>query len=387
MANLYFFNFKAHNGDLHYYREFIKDIINKLNYDEYYLLQNTSEKLLSDINKLKFDKLNDNCFINETIYNINNDIYINIHGSQLEDRQILNRNEHLSIFKGALNLDYYHYVFSIIYTKLNILISGIESYIPDIDYSKFEIENINTFINSNQRHKILICNGECHTFQSGKIDFLSIIDKLSENNKDLDFILTHKINLIKENILFTDDIINAKFPDLNEISYLSTFCDIIIGRASGPYCFTITKENIKNTNKTYIFITSSYLDGIYTDFNACDKLWINNFDDELIYNLIDNKIKKKISILKSKNSIKNIHITKSENRFDFSAPDDAENIRINSYVDNNGDGNFTIAYGTFFNFIAKDANYFIIISRFFTEKTKFKIQFLYFQELIYETIL
>jgi hypothetical protein len=134
MKNLYFFNFKAHNGDLHYNREFVKDIINKIDCDEYYLLQNMSEKLLLDIDKLKFGQLNNNCFINETTYIINNDIYINIHpGRNIIERMIISQNEHNEIYGGALSLDYYYQIFSIIYNKLNIKISGIYQYIPDIN--------------------------------------------------------------------------------------------------------------------------------------------------------------------------------------------------------------------------------------------------------------
>ena len=43
--------------------------------------------------------------------------------------------------------------------------------------------------------------------------------------------------------------------DLNEISYLSLFCDTIIGRASGPYVFTQVKENLYNPNKTFLAFT------------------------------------------------------------------------------------------------------------------------------------
>jgi hypothetical protein len=391
MKNLYFFNFKAHNGDLHYNREFVKDIINKIDCDEYYLLQNMSEKLLLDIDKLKFGQLNNNCFINETTYIINNDIYINIHpGRNIIERMIISQNEHNEIYGGALSLDYYYQIFSIIYNKLNIKISGIYQYIPDINYSKFEISNINNYIENNHKHKILICNGDCHnTHSSNDIDFLYITEKLSEKYTSIDFILTKKIDIEKENIIFTDDLIKADFPDLNEISYLSKFCDIIIGKASGPYCFTITKENIKNKNKSYIFITKEYfggwLDGIYTHYNMCDKIWINNFDNELILSQIDIEIDRKMNYLNSKNYIENISINRNNNRFDFSSIENATKISIGTSIDD-GNGIFDNAYGTYFDSLAKNCGYYIMLNRSLSKNAKIRIRIYYLQELFYEKI-
>ena len=82
-----------------------------------------------------------------------------------------------------------------------------------------------------------------------KIDINHLIEKLSDNYPHIDFILTEKSNIVKNNVLHTSDIIMTSGCDLNEISYLSTKCDIIVGRASGPYCFTHVKENMLNTNK------------------------------------------------------------------------------------------------------------------------------------------
>jgi hypothetical protein len=65
------------------------------------------------------------------------------------------------------------------------------------------------------------------------------------------FICTHRINTSCNNIKFTEDIIKVEGCDLNEIGYLSTFCDIIIGRNSGPFCFSTNTENINNSNTIF----------------------------------------------------------------------------------------------------------------------------------------
>ena len=54
MKKLYFNNFNCHNGDLHYYRAFIKDIINKTDFDEYYLLEKKSS---TDVYELVINRI------------------------------------------------------------------------------------------------------------------------------------------------------------------------------------------------------------------------------------------------------------------------------------------------------------------------------------------
>ena len=52
---------------------------------------------------------------------------------------------------------------------------------------------------------------------------------------------------------------------MNEISYLSTFCDLIIGRNSGPFCFASNKENINSINKTFYAFNDRKTDCFYKD--------------------------------------------------------------------------------------------------------------------------
>ena len=70
------------------------------------------------------------------------------------------------------------------------------------------------------------------------------------------------------NVFFTDNIINDELIfqtntfwesnrqkntcDLNEISYLSTCCDVIIGKNSGPFVFCETKDNLMDERKKIV---------------------------------------------------------------------------------------------------------------------------------------
>jgi hypothetical protein len=124
------------------------------------------------------------------------------------------------------------------------------------NYYKTINKGVDDFVSKNQNKKILFCNGPCLSGQCEYIgDMKSIIVDLSQEYPNKIFIATHKFECSIDNIKFTDDIIQSNTTDLNEIAYLSSFCDIIIGRSSGPLCFCCNKENINDPSKTfYVFL-------------------------------------------------------------------------------------------------------------------------------------
>lgn len=320
MKKLIFFN-HFNNGDIHYAREFIKDIINKTNYDEYYFLSKRSHRLLMDIPQLKNGPLDQNCLIDSPFYDINKDTYINTHLNVYE------------IFVDKVvdaSLDTFYDYFSIIFNKLKIPFEKKRFYIPSIDYSVYEINGINEYINNNRKIiKILICNGDVHSAQSLFVDFNILIQKLSEEHPNIHFILTNKIDYQRENILYTNEIIKSTHDsDLNEISYLSTHCSMIIGRSSGPYTFSNVKENLNNPDKILVSLCNIVTDLVFYNKVLCTKIWINNFDPINIYESINNQIFKL-------NSYSNIFDVKSiDDKIYITLLDDCdEEIRIDFYRD------------------------------------------------------
>lgn len=280
---LIFYN-NWHNGDIHLTREFVKDIIRKTNFNEYFYLHNNSHKLLKDIENLQFDNTNKYCLDSNIILQINYDIYVNVWigmGYHIEDI-------------GVPTLKSYYTLFNYIFRKLNISIEKMDYYIPDINYEKFEIERIKEFQSKNNRKKILIDNVEVMSYQSNNFNFNYIIDKLSDEYTEIDFILTNnQSKILKNNVFYTSDIINASNGDLNEISYISTFCNIIVGKTSGPYTYTVVKQNINDFNKSYICICNELLNAFwFISVNSnCNKIWINQYDENLILDIIRNEIK------------------------------------------------------------------------------------------------
>ena len=107
---------------------------------------------------------------------------------------------------------------------------------------------------------------------------------------------------IKISSCFKICLLSIFFPNLssnlNEISYLSTKCDLIIGRSSGPYTFCIVEENY-NKNKLIClcdeYSSSWFMDNEDYDIKSStienkDFTWSNNYNVENILELIKNKL-------------------------------------------------------------------------------------------------
>jgi len=129
-------------------------------------------------------------------------------------------------------------------------------YIPMIKFLKYDIQNICEFVTHHQELMVLISNGPVQSNQAYNFDFTPVVDRLCDEFKDVSFIVTSQISLEKPNLYFTWDIIKSdKGCDLNEIGYLSTFCNIVVGRSSGPQVFAQHHDNYVDSNKTNISFT------------------------------------------------------------------------------------------------------------------------------------
>lgn len=139
---------------------------------------------------------------------------------------------------------------------------------------------------------ILICNNGCLSGQSQNFDFDPIIDYLSKKYTDkCAFLVTNNTNVINENIIKISDLTEGFDSDLLLISYISLGCDIIVGRASGPYCYTHIKENLLDDSKTYISFTNYRSEGVWYENSRAKQVWSGNYDLNHVTKVIENEIK------------------------------------------------------------------------------------------------
>jgi len=130
--------------------------------------------------------------------------------------------------------------------RLDRLASDPREFYPQIDYSKHHISGVDAFMKENKGRKVMICNGDVKSAQAKNFDMSPAINALARRHRDITWIVTNPAARVEpaENVVMAADIIKKDGCDLNENSYMSTFCDVIVGRLSGPHTYTYTKQNL-----------------------------------------------------------------------------------------------------------------------------------------------
>lgn len=276
MNKVVFFN-HWHNGDVHVTRGIVKLIIKKVNKIDpnikFTYSHRNDPSLLSDIPNLDYDgNLLNNINCKEGLIVLEDTVYINTWYDQ--------QNQKFARQYGILTIDALYAALNNACVKLwgfslQEITNNPEDFFPSIDYSKFEISSIKTWLANNTGVKILIENGNAMSGQAQNFDMMPIIIKLAETHTDKTFILSKKEDLVlPNNIVYTHDIIKKQGTDLNEISFLSTHCDLIIGRSSGVFTFSIVGENI--FKRQIKIISFSHL------MSKQNKFWIGSLFHDLI---------------------------------------------------------------------------------------------------------
>ena len=144
---------------------------------------------------------------------------------------------------------------------------------PKIFFDEYQICFIKEWILTHGAFKkVLISNANVQSGQAVNFDFIPAIQELATRHPKTMFILTNKessINLKLNNIIYSSDIIKTSNMDLNENAYLGTFCDIIVGRASGPFTFCFNQDILFNRDVKMIsfsFETKDYAHYLKADW-------------------------------------------------------------------------------------------------------------------------
>lgn len=140
---------------------------------------------------------------------------------------------------------------------------SLKEYIPSIDYARIKVGYLPMFIDK-QRGKrlVLMCNGPTGSGQASNFAFGPMLDRMPYR-EDVAYIFTQYDNGIahevrsRGDVFFTDDLTGREPTgwDLNEISYLSRSCDVIVGRCSGAQMHTQVLPNWMDSRKTLLCFT------------------------------------------------------------------------------------------------------------------------------------
>lgn len=139
--------------------------------------------------------------------------------------------------------------------------ASIENFIPTYDFTFFHTAGVDDALSTFRQYKtkVLVANGECLSGQTnmpeGIYDFA--LADLVKAYPDVLFLFTNESALRAPNLLYTAKLIGLPpgITDLPEHAYLSRFCDVIIGRGSGPYTYAYTLENLMNEKKLFVCFT------------------------------------------------------------------------------------------------------------------------------------
>jgi len=268
-----------HNGDI-FYSRMITQALSK-------------HYVINFYHKLPPVLFEDTPEINEKSQNI--DLIFNMHNSNPESGFV-------NTWIGQYNMKYVH-KYNCSFRSNYILLTDIcdtlgiktpteEEVLPVVNYKNISnIDNIVKIVDdltSKYQKLIFVSTGPVHSVQSYNFDFTPIIRHLSSLYNDYCFIVTTDMENLNENVINGNKITQTT-PDLLQLSYISTKCDVIIGRSSGPFCFTHVKENLLNPNKTFISFARTLDEGMWYDKSIAKQIWSNNYDNNnIIKNITEN---------------------------------------------------------------------------------------------------
>lgn len=133
------------------------------------------------------------------------------------------------------------------------------SFLPDIDFSFCQIKAAKAFMaTSPARVKVLVANGRATAGQAPLFPMLPPLVELGRKYPGVLFIYTnteHEPDVsLPPNVHFSRSITRIGMPttDLNECGYLSTHCQLIVGRFSGAYTFSLIRKNLQGRAARYL---------------------------------------------------------------------------------------------------------------------------------------
>jgi len=293
ISSIVFYN-NCNNGDIHYSREYIKYFAKVMGVP--CAVNHTKcPRLLIDTN-IPFVSTNLWSIHTSGLHYDNNTLFMNTWVGQ-------EGNKWLQPYGCTLKNN--HRMFMEKAETLGISLLPEEEYIPSIDYSAFGVDEIQI----NTEKNVFVSNGNVMSGQGKNFDLDSVVVNLARKHPSCTFYVTQAIATDLPNVVDANTITRTAFnvaaSNLNELSYVSTFCDIIVGRASGPFCFTHTKQNLLDSKKTFIAAANVEREGHwvflddYTMTSRAKQIWYeshvhkNNDCVSEVFAMIDGEIHEK----------------------------------------------------------------------------------------------
>jgi len=139
------------------------------------------------------------------------------------------------------------------------------AFLPDIDFSVCRTKAARRNLSARPaRLKVLVANGRATAGQAQLFPMLPPLAELGRKYPDVLFIYTNTEHepavALPGNVVFSRNVTGIPAPetDLNECGFLSTHCQVIVGRFSGAYTFSMIKPNFSRPARFLTFSDVPY---------------------------------------------------------------------------------------------------------------------------------
>jgi hypothetical protein len=141
-----------------------------------------------------------------------------------------------------------------IYDYLKIpMIGDYTCYHPEILFDQCNTSHARDYLSSiGSTPLVVFCNNNVLSRQSDMGNMEKIIDNISSQFPDHQFLVTDRVNVHNPNVKYSEDVLNGIVGNLNQISYITHAAKLIVGKNSGPFSYAHTRSNMTNPHKTFM---------------------------------------------------------------------------------------------------------------------------------------
>lgn len=182
--------------------------------------------------------------------------------------------------------------------------SDVDAFLPTYEKSRLDTRSIDDLTERvfgnwpdgtrQWRTHVLLCNGQPMSGQTNMPPghFEQAMQAVIDAHPSALFIVTNPEmrQFFGNNVIFSCDITDVEGCDLPEIAVLSSHCDVIVGRGSGPYSFSLTRANLTDPSKTFVCFTDDERVARWVYMSDAVKaaiVWSNRYGVEDMRSVVD----------------------------------------------------------------------------------------------------
>jgi hypothetical protein len=262
MNKIVFFNF-FHNGDCFVTKEYVRDIISKLPGIEFEYAHNNHENIICDLDckhvpivtmpdqfDLTYYGMSGQAapipyYMPMLVDTLTSTVYINTWVGSFQDLPKWGRHANFTTLP---------HMWKEVYDYLKIpMIGDYTCYHPEIRFDRCNTSHAQEYLSSiGDAPLVVFCNNNVMSRQSSMGNMEKIIDNISSQFPDHQFLVTDRVDVHKSNVQYSEDVLKGMVGNLNQISFITHVAKLIIGKNSGPFSYAHTRSNMTNPHKTFM---------------------------------------------------------------------------------------------------------------------------------------